>query len=344
LALLAPMEPVLAELRRAARSRNESQLVRPTAIDRLYPFAAPVPVFQFVRELGSGLSLHACAALSTGHVDLADDDVLAGLKLARGVTAAPDALLVETMIGTVLANLPLQAIWEGQQRHLWRPEQLAELQQEMAKADLFQSLDRAFRNERAGFINAVDHAPLDKLFQDAAPFSGLRLIPRGWIQQNKIVACDLAERRFALIAACNTSSFLAELARADQFPQGFGRPVAPYLFIASRSVPAVRYVMESLTRTQTYLALAQTACALERHWLAYGNYPASLAELVPTYLERVPLDVVNGQPLHYRPTADGKFVLYSVGLDGKDDGGKPIDPKRSIGSPGDWAWPQLVAQ
>lgn len=342
LELLAPMDAVLAELRQAAKQRSETQLVRPAPIDRRHPFDAPIPPFRFVRELGWGLGLHACASLSAGQVDLAHDDVLAGLKLARGLTNGPDTLLVETMMGTVLAKFPLQALWEGLQQHAWRPEQLAEIQQELARADLFQSLDRALRVERAGFLNTVDQVPLVKFFQLTEPNTWLRLVPRGWIQQNKVVACDLAEASFAPLAARHTGGFLAALAKVDQVPAGFGSAVSPYMFIASMSVPAVRKLTENTARTQTFLTLAQTACALERHWLAHGKYPAGLAELVPAYLDRVPLDLVNGLPLHYRPAENGRFVLYSVGLDGKDDGGKPTGSKQPNDPPGDWAWPQAV--
>ena len=52
-----------------------------------------------------------------------------------------------------------------------------------------------------------------------------------------------------------------------------------------------------------------------------GAWPAKLDELAPHYLQRVPLDRYSGGPLIYRP-AGTKFVLYSVGKDGRDDGGK----------------------
>jgi hypothetical protein len=32
---------------------------------------------------------------------------------------------------------------------------------------------------------------------------------------------------------------------------------------------------------------------------------------------------MNGEPLRYRLTSDGDFVLYSVGTDGRDNGGDP---------------------
>jgi hypothetical protein len=44
--------------------------------------------------------------------------------------------------------------------------------------------------------------------------------------------------------------------------------------------------------------------------------------------------------LHYRRSEDGKFVLYSVGWDEKDDGGKIFFTKSgSIDrEKGDWVW------
>ena len=46
------------------------------------------------------------------------------------------------------------------------------------------------------------------------------------------------------------------------------------------------------------------------------------------------IDIIDGEPLKYHRTADGRFVLYSVGWNGKDDGGvagKSIEES-------DWVW------
>jgi hypothetical protein len=82
------------------------------------------------------------------------------------------------------------------------------------------------------------------------------------------------------------------------------------------------------------------ACALERYHLAHGEYPESLDTLAPQFVTKIPHDIINGQPLHYRRTDDGRFVLYSIGWDEKDDGGKifltsngTVDQKK-----GDWVW------
>ena len=60
--------------------------------------------------------------------------------------------------------------------------------------------------------------------------------------------------------------------------------------------------------------------------------PAKLAELVPRYLQRVPQDPFSDKPLIYRPSGTN-WLLYSVGVDGVDDGGKPVG--KGVWSKGD---------
>jgi hypothetical protein len=54
----------------------------------------------------------------------------------------------------------------------------------------------------------------------------------------------------------------------------------------------------------------------------HGEWPGSLEDLTPGYLPRVPRDRLTGEPLRYRVTGDGP-VVYSLGGDGDDDGGRP---------------------
>ena len=73
------------------------------------------------------------------------------------------------------------------------------------------------------------------------------------------------------------------------------------------------------------------AIALERYRLAHGEYPESLDALAPQFMEKIPHDIINGQPLHYRRTSDGQFVLYSVGWNETDDGGVVVLTKGGDG-------------
>ncbi len=69
------------------------------------------------------------------------------------------------------------------------------------------------------------------------------------------------------------------------------------------------------------VAEAYVACGLERYRLAEGRYPESLEGLRPRFCDELPHDVIGGQPLKYRRTAETQFVLYSIGWNEKDDGG-----------------------
>lgn len=80
-------------------------------------------------------------------------------------------------------------------------------------------------------------------------------------------------------------------------------------------------------RVKSLMDLARTAIAIERYRLAKGELPERLRELVPEYLEEVPIDPFDGKTIKYRRMEPG-YVLYSVGMDGKDDGGKERTTKK----------------
>jgi len=93
---------------------------------------------------------------------------------------------------------------------------------------------------------------------------------------------------------------------------------------------------------QASVDMARTAIALERHRLALGEYPETLDALAPRFMAAVPHDVIGGQPLKYRREAGGRFTLYSIGWNEKDDGGvmvftKGTTPRLDLGQ-GDWGW------
>jgi hypothetical protein len=51
---------------------------------------------------------------------------------------------------------------------------------------------------------------------------------------------------------------------------------------------------------------------------------------VPKYLDEVPADPFDGNPLRMS-AKDGGVLIYSIGPDGKDDGGAPLDRKHQTG-------------
>jgi hypothetical protein len=79
-------------------------------------------------------------------------------------------------------------------------------------------------------------------------------------------------------------------------------------------------------RQQAMLRSAAVALAAEIHRQTHhGRWPERLEELAPDLLAEVPLDPFDGRPLRYHIQKES-IIVYSVGVDGVDDGGKIDDP------------------
>lgn len=113
-------------------------------------------------------------------------------------------------------------------------------------------------------------------------------------------------------------------------------------------------ILDETIATETARRQVIAAIALKRYQLKHGSYPPDLASLVPEFIATVPLDPIDGKPLRYRPNGDGTYLLYSIGLNGKDDGGDATIPSLTRGNyywsdpncldpqARDWVWPQAA--
>lgn len=92
--------------------------------------------------------------------------------------------------------------------------------------------------------------------------------------------------------------------------------------------------IRSLDLARTRERQLRTVIAIERWRVRHGEYPESLEALVPECARALPIDPYSGRPFGYRrvdPEADllGRpYLLWTVGADGRDDGGNEhIDPR-----------------
>ena len=120
-------------------------------------------------------------------------------------------------------------------------------------------------------------------------------------------------------------------------------------FLIDICTPAVDRVSEIGYRGKASYETIVTILALKRWRLEKNAYPATLDELVAAgYLKALPRDPYSDKPLVYERT-DDDFVLYSVGPNFSDDGGKPGTDSRGRVSKwrdnGDTVfWPVLEAK
>jgi len=100
-------------------------------------------------------------------------------------------------------------------------------------------------------------------------------------------------------------------------------------------MPGLLQTVNAEDRGAMSFELDKLAFALAAYRVDHGSYPAKLEDLKPKYVAEVPKDIfANDGPLHYE-VKDGGYLLYSVGINGRDDGGKRVED-RSEENPEDW--------
>ena len=117
-----------------------------------------------------------------------------------------------------------------------------------------------------------------------------------------------SQRRFSLLTTTLRGP-------RDQLGRMMGEILVALLLPAINAASAAE--QEAIARDQ----LLQAAFAAEVYHRDQQRYPEQLAQLAPKYLARVSLDPLSGKPYRFRAVAGG-LELYSVGRNGKDDGGR----------------------
>ncbi len=341
LVALAKYDPILNEITEASRRPKWRFPIRYEE-----NFKALLPHVGYMRSLARTYRLRAQAELAAGHGDTAVADLQTCLRLADSLDN--DSVIISFLVRTAVLEIAIQPVWEGLAAHRWTDAQLATLQSEFARADQFAAFAKALRGERLLAYFAmrgwIDHPEQSIASELNVPMQKLlaRAVPTGLYYQNL-----LGIERFY------TDTFLPAIGweqrqvspRSLQNVDDSIRTMrtTPNNILCKMLLPAITTVAKKAAQSQVALDQVAVACALERYRLAHGELPVTLDALVPTFIAKVPHDVIDGQPLRYRRTAPDQFVLYSIGWNATDDGGKVvlakgINPPRPDVDKGDWVW------
>jgi len=98
------------------------------------------------------------------------------------------------------------------------------------------------------------------------------------------------------------------------------------MFYKSSLSKGILVPLRQVAKENTYLAALRTLLALKAWQKQHGSLPTGLGELVPAFLDDVPKDPFDGQPLRY---SRAKKIVYSVGEDCKDAGGSRAGAMRA---------------
>lgn len=350
-------EPILEEIAKAAAERPSTRF--PVDWNTPNVFATALPHYNLQQQLVSALRLRASTELAASHSDEAGRDVDLAFRLCRDLCDEPN-LIAHLVEITTLSNI-LTPIWEGLADRRWSADDLTRLQTELQGFDLLADYQHAIRGERAwGAVRGLDYfrnhfSELPALAHGTAPAPAAEqvlykrmgmLIPRGCFDSSKATSIRLMQEYF--VEGVDPRAHRAFPAKSEAGTAAVSRlSQTPTNLLPRLSVPIFASVLAKTTRLQAGLDEAIVACALERFALDHASqatrYPEALSELSPAYVDHLPTDVISGEAIRYGKTPDGRYRLYEVGWNGRDEGGKVVwrsggDAPSQDNAQGDWVW------
>ncbi|GEP40770.1 hypothetical protein [Brevifollis gellanilyticus] len=352
--------PFITEITQAALTRTEvDYLPRWDQTPLPQPlFALPIPYCTTTNALGRLLQLHGIACAESGDPEAATADVVTLLRLAEGHLKEP--LLICHLVGMVLHQNAASLTWLLLQKRALSDTQLRSLQTAFSRLEMPASLLQAMRGEMAFGAdmaahlekNAAAYAMLKNMTENfrQSPFEAVfvKMIPSGFFTHAKV---SLVQAEWDhLVHPLQHQSFKTALqspGQAEDWLKSISLLKRPDLLLAKMALPAVSQVKLSSALAENTRRQALLACALERHFIQHGIYPASLDALEPVTLAGATKTAFDESPMHYLASTDGRYRLWHNGPDGKDDGGAVAKEKKSPGSSpsprdpqylGDWTW------
>jgi hypothetical protein len=252
-----------------------------------------------------------------------------------------------------------RAIWESMQTECWNEAQLTALQGEWESMRLFDGLPAAAELSCASMVRLCQSARTNSYAGQiggwgpllrgclSSPRTGFREFwaavqgyrqharyrDQGSYEDQKALLLYFRDRHMEVkrATACSTWIDMKQLPgitnRAFIFHGATNSRITAIMNLKQLALGAQgngRSVMARASEAETKRRLIVTAIALERFALQHKEYPRSLSELVPAFLPRVTLDFMDGKALRYRRNDEGRYVLYSIGLDLVDDGGQML--------------------
>jgi hypothetical protein len=109
-------------------------------------------------------------------------------------------------------------------------------------------------------------------------------------------------------------------------------------------LPELGSVFLKEARLEAMMLTARAGLACKIYKSKTGRYPEKLEALAPDILPEIPIDPFTGKPLVYK-IANGELLIYSLGSNQKDDGGRGGPMTQLVQEKDDdWTWREKIAE
>ena len=308
-----------------------------------YPIDLSLGIASFMPDLGAvkkgalRLKLEAIYYAETGDVEKAVESVKAAFGIARSLSNEPT--LISYLVEIACRALAISSMEEMLCRAELTDEQLTELYEIIENEVGSDSFERAFAGERCSGASFFNMPASKSVGYVSSPGFSPEMI--GIAAYKAVGMADVDELLYIDIMSDYVAAARLPLADARK---GFKAASSRFENLSMVHVmllmiaPSLGKVAEFEMRSQATLSAARAAIAVERYRLENGRTPRKLSDLVPEYMQAVPIDPFDGNELRYKRLYPG-FVVYSVGEDGVDNGGQ----KREPGHTG-YDWPVTISR
>jgi hypothetical protein len=345
----------------ATLERIRAALVKPVMNNKVDLSLAPnllIPHLAPAKSLTYWFGAECQLALHEGRTRDALPALLSIIQLPRLISE--DRIVISELVRIAIAAVARTDTWEALQADGWTAEDLARVQQAWASqsfaAGMAHSLEGelVFGTQSFDWMRKSNEEAIKMLYgmeeylptsESERPFweETLRNLPGGeaameflrkqvycrvwrfaWLDQDARRYLESMEQLLAISRAATTNRSFATVEPALK---GFHEYPASMNFYDKLRYPTpitiltLVGVINKAMHAETDRSLTICDVALKRYRLRHGSLPPSLDALVPEFLASVPIDYMDGKPIKYRLDSGGAFILYSVGEDGKDDGG-----------------------
>lgn len=339
-------ERVLEEARAEARQRVLERLMAPAWRSAVVAFAAHDTVIMpttpgpslFDRLLPHLASGRGDARADAVVVRLSDDEsarleaLRSMLAMARASATSPTVIggLVQTAIEAFACEVTLEAV-AGRGAPIRDPSAwLAEFDRHAA---LRTDASWHFEGERLGRLDIID-AEYNKR-PGAMRLNTPTTLPVVGVSHGRMYAIlNEFDDSLAAAVALPAGERGDALPDTEAFVQSVDLRARPML---ETVLPALAQALYRFDRAEAELIGTRAALALAAYRADHGAWPVGLERLVPDYLDAVPIDpfAAADTPMRYEVRPDGSLLLYSLGPDGKDDGGTRPEEDRDLREWGD---------